>query len=163
MEWQFKPQARLSTVTGKEFNEGDKITCYLYMDDEGHIMRADVLDSDSKDFEIPKNQMGRWSRVVKDKKDEEKEAMQQTLATSEEIFLSLFAEGTVSSEKKDTLKHLLALMLQRKRVLRSSSKAINGVQRYVYVKTKEVFDVPVKNLTPEDIQEIEQDLESIIA
>ncbi len=90
--------------------------------------------------------------------------MQQTIVSSEEIFLSLFAEGTVvANEKKDVLKQILALMLQRKRILRAEGRPMNGLQKYIYSKTKEVFEVRMMNLTEDDIRQVEQELEAIIA
>lgn len=164
MEWQFKPPAKCSTLSGSGFTPGDRIECWLYLDEQAQIQRADLRSDEAAQFQPPGRVLGRWSRVVKASEDERREAQRQVLASAEEIFLSLFAEGTSPSEEGDTLKQLLALMLERKRVLRAEGTPDEqGRQRYWHIKGKATYTINVSALTPEKLQKIEAQLESIVA
>lgn len=63
----------------------------------------------------------------------------------------------------DTLKHLLALMLERKRILKPvGRRRLEGVQPYLHAKTKREYEVPVLPLDEGVVQRIEQSLEDLI-
>ena len=162
MEWQFKPPAKSSVVTGEAFEEGDRIECFIYLDAEAVIQRADVRADEAETFEVWGRVLGRWSRVVKAPEEEKREAQKQALANGEDIFLALFAEGVEPSEEQNTLKQLLALMLERKRVLRAQGVVRDGVQTYLHVKSREVFRVPMLELNHAQIVRIESQLESVV-
>lgn len=162
MEWQFKPPAKNSQISGDVFIEGERIECFIFLDDEAAIQRMDIKASELEGFAVPERLLGRWSRVVKAPDEEKREAQKQALATGEDIFLSLFAEGVEPSQEQSTLKQLLALMLERKRVLRAQGKPVGQEQRYLHVKSKEIYTVPMRELTPEQIMSIESQLEAVV-
>ena len=63
------------------------------------------------------------------------------------------------------LKHFLSLMLERKRVIRVvPPRSMSGQQAYIYIKTKENYEVPIVDVTPEallKVQTIISDLTSL--
>ena len=61
------------------------------------------------------------------------------------------------------LKHLLSLMLERKRVLRAVGERQNkGEQRYLHVKTKRELTVPIVDISTELMLKIEDTIGDII-
>ncbi|MFT4901687.1 MAG: hypothetical protein ACI81V_000962 [Lentimonas sp.] len=151
MEWQIKTIARKSSLSETLFKPGDRIICLVYQaEGEGELGRADLLEAELVDFEIPGEVLGRWSRVVKDPEDLSQHA-REVMASAEDLFFSLFEhEQSDAPEASNMLKHLLALMLERKRVLRAQPpRRSEGSQPYLHVKTKQELLVPVVEISTE--------------
>ena len=164
MEWQIKTIARKSSLSETPFNPGDRIVCLVFKDPkEGELGRADLLEAEVEGFQIPGEVLGRWSRVVKDPQDEGQNA-KETMASAEDFFFSLFEqEELAASEESDMLKHLLALMLERKRVLRAlPPRRSEGQQLYLHVKSKQEFLVPIVEITTELMLKIQDTIGDII-
>jgi hypothetical protein len=53
-------------------------------------------------------------------------------------------------------------MLERKRILRALGKPADGFQRYLHVRTREEFLVPVTEFQPEQIARIQPALETLV-
>jgi hypothetical protein len=101
--------------------------------------------------------------VVKDP-DEEGAQARETMASAEDFFFSLF-EGAPSEaqEESDMLKHLVALMLERKRVIRAlGTRKTSGEQIYLHVKTKREFSVPVAEISTDLMLKIEDTIGDIL-
>lgn len=164
MEWQFKAIARKSTLSGEAFEPGDRVVCLIFSGDaDGDLGRADLRPEEVDDFELPGEPLGRWSRVVKDPDDESVNA-KETMASAEDFFFSLFEnEATDALEEVSMLKHLLSLMLERKRVMRAiGPRQRSGTQRYVHVKSKREFDVPIVEISTALMLQIENAIGDII-
>ena len=152
MEWQIKTIARKSTLSGEAFIPGDRVICLIFKDSAaGELGRADLLPDEVEHFDLPGAILGRWSRVVKDP-DEDAVSARETMASAEDFFFSLYEteanETPDSRETADMLKHLLALMLERKRVLRSiGDRQTVGEQPYLHVKTKREVIVPIVDIS----------------
>ena len=166
MEWQIKRIARQSVVSGHEFRPGDRLVCVLYVEpEEGHLARADMLSEEADRFEAPGEILGRWTRTVRDTEDDD---ASQTggVAGAEELFVSLFQEtpDSGSGEERAALQHLLALMLERKRILKREDARAAGrnTQRYRHVRRQETFDVPVVSISREMVLKIEDTLGDIV-
>ena len=168
MDWQIQSLGRQSAVSGDKFAPGEIVVSLIYTNMEGQLARADMLESEEDTFEVePVSVVGRWKREVK-QPGEENDARQQAMQSAEELFLSLFAKedkATEDSEDLNILKHFLALMLERKRIIRAAlPRRLTGIQPYLHVKSKENFEVPVIDVTPEallKVQAIIDDLTSI--
>ncbi|MDQ8193241.1 hypothetical protein QEH59_02310 [Coraliomargarita sp. SDUM461004] len=164
MEWQFKTIARKSTLSGEPFIPGDRVLCLIYKDDAaGELGRADLRPDESEVFELPGAVLGRWSRVVKDPDDDSVSA-RETMASAEDFFFSLYDnEPAQAQEEADVLKHLLSLMLERKRVLRAiGDRQTSGEQTYLHVKTKREFKVPIVDVSMELMLKIQDTIGDII-
>lgn len=164
MEWQIKTIARKSTLSGEAFVPGDRVICLIYKDDAaGELGRADLRPDEIDHFELPGEVLGRWSRVVKDPDDESVSA-KETMASAEDFFFSLYEnEQPDAQEESDMLKHLLSLMLERKRVLRPvGDRQTQGAQTYLHVKTKRELIVPIVDLSTELMLKIEDTIGDII-
>jgi len=164
MEWQIKTLARKSTVSEAVFVPGDRVLCVVYKDpEEAELGRADLLVAEADDFAPPGEVLGRWTRVVKDPGDEAAQ-VRATMASAEDFFFSLYHnEEPEAREESDALKHLIALMLERKRVLRAiPPRRTGGEQRYLHVKRKEELSVPIVDVAPELMRRIEDSIGELI-
>ena len=164
MEWQFKSIARKSSLSQISFAAGDRVVCLIFKDiDAGEMARADVLLDELEAYRLPGEILGRWMRVVKDP-DDDCSNVRETLASAEDFLLSLYEnDKPAAQEESDALKHLLALMLERKRVLRALGKRqTGGLQLYRHVKTKQELEVPVVEISTNLMLKIEDTLGDII-
>lgn len=164
MEWQIKTIAPKSTLSGVAFNPGDRVFCLIFKGEKaGELGRADLRPDEVEAFELPGEVLGRWSRVVKDPDDESANA-RETMASAEDFFFSLFEnESPETKEESDILKHLLSLMLERKRVLRAiGDRQTGGEQSYLHVKTKQAIQVPIVDISTELMLKIEDTIGDII-
>ncbi|WP_309381684.1 hypothetical protein [Cerasicoccus frondis] len=163
MDWQIKPLARECAVSGEAFEIGDEVVCFLYRDEEGQLQRADVAAAKVDDFPRPEAVLGRWGREVKPRGEEEKEARAHALATSEELFLSMFeADGAEVAEDRELFKQVLALLLERKRILRSKGRPENGVQTYLHVRSKQEYAVQSSDPDPMALVRIQEELNALV-
>jgi len=163
MDWQIKPLARQCAVSGERFAIGDQVVCFLQRADDGQLLRADVAAANVDQFPRPNAVLGRWGREVKPDGEEEKEARAQALATTEELFLSLFEEnGAAVADDRKLFQQVLALLLERKRVLRAQGRPSNGQQTYLHVRSKQEFTVSANNLEPEALGRIQEELQALV-
>ena len=164
MEWQIKTIAPNSTLSGEAFNPGDRVVCLIFKCKEaGELGRADLRPCEVEAFGPPNKVLGRWTRVVKDP-DNDNTSLSETMASAEDFFFSLFEnESPDGKEESDMLKHLLSLMLERKRILRAIGvrKSI-GEQTYRHVKTKKMIQVPIMDIYTELMLKIEDTIGDII-
>lgn len=164
MDWQIKTISRKSSRSGQPFAPGDVAVSLIYMDAaQGGVARADLHESELAEFGLPGELLGRWRRVIKDPDDDAAQAG-ETLASAEDFFFSLFENETEdSSEERDMLKHLLALMLERKRVLRAIGPRKGGdSMSYLHVKSKAELRVPLCEMSRALMLKIEDTLGDII-
>ena len=136
MEWQIKTIARNSTLSGEAFKPGDRVVCLIFMGGVGELGRA----------------------------DDESNTASETMASAEDFFFSLFEnESPDTKEESDMLKHLLSLMLERKRVLRAiGDRKSTGEQSYRHVKTKQMIQVPIMDISTKLMLKIEDTIGDII-
>lgn len=160
MDWNVKPLSRKSSISGKTFEPGSRVVCFVYKEESGELARDDILENEIEGFEVPQNLLARWIRVVKEhEEDEGKEAQKQTIHNAEELFLSLYEH---EETQELLLKQLLALMLERKRILRRLKTSNKDVLTYLHVKTKKEYTVLNKAFSIEAISDIQKQLEKII-
>lgn len=163
MDWQIKPLARECAVSGEVFEIGDEVVCFLFRDEEGQLQRADVAEAKVDEFPRPEAVLGRWGREVKPRGEEEREARANALATTEELFLSLFKEDSPEmADDRELFKQVLALMLERKRILRSQGRPEKGVQTYLHVRSKETYQVQSSDPDPAALIRIQEELNLLV-
>ncbi len=170
MEWNVRPGAKVSSVSGEPFGEGDRIVCLLFATDQpGELGRADLLETELDTFKLSGTLLGRWSRIVKSAADEAKEAQRLTVASAESLFFSLFDDAeseplAVANEAdleqvqamREVLQHFVGLLLERRRILKAvGRRSLSGKQNYWHPKEKRNFEVPVSELSPATIKGIQ--------
>ena len=119
LDWQIKPLAKKSAL-GTDIKVGDIVVSAVYVDAAGNFDRADFILSEFDESKIPGRVIGRWERKVGANPDaDERMARKMALASSEDFFMSLFDEkSAVVAEEAGVVKQMLALLLERKRILR---------------------------------------------
>lgn len=164
MDWQIKSLSRKSTLSGDRFEPGDRAISLVYVNAEaGDLGRADLHERELGELQLTGEVLGRWTWVMKDPEEAGPSAT-ETVASAEDFFFSLFEnEASAERERSDALKHLLALMLERKRVLRAvGPRQSSGTQTYRHVKTKQELQVPITEISRDLIFKIEDTLGDII-
>ncbi len=164
MQWPVKPLSTKSTLSGEPFQTGEVILCFLYKDENGEFQRADIKPSEANTFRPSGEILGRWTHEVRRDLENTQLLNQQLLQTSEELFMSLYNEAyaTEDSSDRQLLKHFLALMLERKRILKPLGSRTEPIQKYFHSKTKQEFDVPVLEIVPEKLVWLQSQLGQLV-
>lgn len=144
--------ARVCAITGRTFEKGDTVLSYL-LDDVSAYRRVDMLAGAAENYTPPRLVICRWKWTVKTRDMQNREATQSFLAETEALFLAIDeeppAEGQDETERA-ILKHLLALALQRKRLLKPVKDAEG---QYQHAETGALYSAPApKNMTPEALR-----------
>jgi hypothetical protein len=164
MDWHIKTIARKSSLTATPFKPGERVVCLIFkVPNEDELGRVDLLESEVDAFEMPGDILGRWTRIVKDP-DDEAASKNEIMSSAEDFFFSLFeVEHSDTQDTSDMLKHLLSLMLERKRVLRAvGPRQTEGQQAYRHVKTKQELLVPVVDISTELMLKIQDTIGDIM-
>jgi hypothetical protein len=163
MDWQIKSISKKSSQSGAELKPGDIVVSLVFFNEAGELDRLDFLKEELDKADVETKYIGRWERVVSDNpQEDERQAKRMALAGSEDFFISLFDDDSLNIENKDSLKQMLALLLERKRVLRAQGRPSGGIQKYLHVSTKREFDVPQKELDEELIINIQSQLDAFL-
>ncbi len=166
-DWQIQSFSRQSAHTGKAFEPGDTVICLLIEDLKEGISRVDVLESEVEAFQINQGEIiGRWVRTIKDP-GQDKTDKNEELQTTEELFISLAQSksetDTESTEDSNALLYLLALFLERKRVLKSKRGSRADKILFTHVKTKEDYAIKSVSITPELMIRIQDSVGMLVA
>jgi hypothetical protein len=162
MDWQVKPIARVCAASGKELHVGDLVTCVVYKPLGGNIERLDVLREHATSYKPDGILLRRWTREVKERGEEEQAHRAQLLASREEFFLSLYEDEADASGDKGVLKHILAMLLERKRIIRQVGVAEKGLMTYLHAASKQTYLVPVLDLQPTHILQVGASLDLVV-
>lgn len=165
MSWEFQSISSSSALSRSTFLDGEQVVCLIYKNvEKGEIGRADIRAEEVDSFELPGELLGRWFQTVK-KSENGKNTVQQKVASAEDFFLSLYTSSDCSEscEETNALKYLLALMLERKRVIRVQGKRQHaGTQPYIHTRTKQTLDVPVVNISTDLMYRIQDTVGDIL-
>lgn len=165
MDWQIKPLAHASAASGQTLEVGETVICILYLDEQAEIQRVDIREAEVEQFPRPESILGRWRRVVKDRGEENRAVREQQIASAEGLFFSLFDDAEVGEAVKaerEALKQVLALLLERKRVLRAIGRPQGGLQAYRHPKADRELSVPMHELAPEQLMALQGKLEMLV-
>lgn len=148
MELHLPPPAKTCHVSGEAFLTDEPIVSLLVRPDGGEgIERFDLRESVEPDFTPPGRVACRWRHVF---------SLRHTVSadrtlklTAENLFLTLADPGNELTEEDTRLVQFLALMLERKRVLRPKGRTEDGGRSlYEHAGTKTRYEVPVGEFTP---------------
>ncbi len=160
MNWQIKPFSHRCCLSGNAFEDGARYVSYLVVDGKsGELTRFDLSREDEERFEPPGEVLCRWSRVYKKEPEQENTAKLQK-ESAESIFISLFeSEDEDDREERETMKQVLGVFLERKRVLRDRGFSNEGsLQVMEHRKSGNVFLVPTGRMTPDSLLRIQEKL-----
>ncbi len=158
--WSFRQIAKKCSLCGDPFKDGENVVCVVSRGGaDGELERVDLHETCAKKFLTKSVVIGTWSRAYCENPDKLRDARNK-IASQEEFFISLFdAERT---DEGELLKQLLALILERKKIIRAFGKPANDFQRFVHTKTKKEFLIPIRDFTPDEISRIANNLELLL-
>jgi len=143
MELNLHPIATKCCVSGREFAEHDRVVCYLVREDNGLTGRRDLLESADAGLVKPATVYCRWVVVFKPRLLEEN-ADRNLKLTAEGLFLTLADPANPPSETNTPLLQFLALMLERKRLIKLRGKTEDGQRQiYEHMPSHQMYEVPV--------------------
>lgn len=160
---QLQPVAHVCFVSGDPFFEGAKVASYLVRVGAAmEIVRYDVLEPHAKDFAPEGYVACKWVQAFKPRKAGENPDRALKL-TAESLFVTLADPTTEPTTENTRLLQFLALLLERKKILRPRGRSADGQRnRYEHAKSKVIFEVPVGELTPEFFVAVQEQLSVLV-
>lgn len=159
MELNLHPIATKCFVSGRDFAEHDRVVSYLVRESTGEIARRDLLEAEDGKFMPPAFIYCRWvTASYKPRRGDENSALALKL-TAENLFLTLAAPEADRSEANTPLLQFLALMLERKKLLKPRGKTEDGARQiFEHMPSHQLYEVPVGDLNAEFFQKIQEHL-----
>jgi hypothetical protein len=149
MEMNLQPRATACFVTGQPFNEGDRVASLLVRTDAGEIARLDALEANAGSLAPQGFVACSWVQVFKPRAPEEN-ADRALKLTADTLFQTLADPSSEPTPETTRLIRFLALLLERKRVLRPRGRTPDGEREvYEHARTKQMFEVAAVDLSPE--------------
>ena len=162
MEMQLQPLASACHVSGQLFVEGNRVASHLVSRKTGEVVRCDLLESETGNFVADGVVACRWVQIFKVRKANENPDRALKL-TAETLFITLADPTSEPTPESTRLMQFIALMLERKRVLRPKGRNADGSRNvYEHAKTKQLFEVPVGELTPEFFMQVQAQLSVLV-
>ena len=104
----------------------------------------------------------RWVHVFKPRKAGEN-AEKELKLTAENLFVTLADPLTEPTPESTRLLQFLALMLERKKILRPKGRSADRERNlYEHAKTQQMFEVPAGELTPEFFVAVQEQLSVLV-
>lgn len=163
MEMQLQPLATTCFVSGGPFVEGARVASFLVRSGAAlEIMRYDVLEAQAAGF-VPEGYVAcKWVQIYKPRRAGENPDRALKL-TAENLFVTLADPITESTPENTRLLQFLALMLERKKILRPRGASADGLRnRYEHARSKAIFEVPAGELTPEFFVAVQEQLSVLV-
>ncbi len=163
MDLNLQPLATACYVTGESFSEGALVASFLVSaPGSAEVVRLDLLEKSAVGFEPPGPVICRWVQPFKPRKAGEN-ADRTLKLTAESLFLTLADPSTEPTEENTRLLQFLALMLERKRILRPKGLTTDGSrQRYEHARSKQMFEIPAVDLSPEFFVQVQEQLSVLV-
>lgn len=163
MDLNLQPLATACHVTGEPFVEGVRVASFLVSaPGSADIVRFDLLESASAQFQAPGAVICRWVQPFKPRRSGENPDRALKL-TAESLFLTLADPTTEPTEESTRLLQFLALMLERKKILRPKGLTADGTrQRLEHARSKQIFEIPAAELSPEFFVQVQEQLSVLV-
>ncbi len=162
MEMILQPRAPACAVSGASFAEGVRVASYLVRSANGEVIRYDVLEEHAPEFTTTGFIACRWVQIFKARAGQENSDRSLKL-NAESLFLTLADPLTESSPENVRLIQFLALMLERKKLLRPKGQSPDGEKSlYEHAKTKQIYEVPAGELTNEFFIAVQEQLSVLV-
>ncbi len=159
---QLQPLASVCYVSGQPFVEGNRVASHLVTRKAGEVVRCDMLATEQDKFIADGVVVCRWVQVFKLRKANEN-ADRALKLTAETLFVTLADPTSETTPESARLLQFLALMLERKRVLRPKGRTADGARNVVeHAKTKWLYEVPAGELTPEFFIQVQAQLSVLV-
>ncbi len=164
MDLHLPSMATTCFVSGNTFEEDERVVSRLLRrDEDGEVVRIDVQATQEAALELPKGRVAcRWIQLFKPRVAEENPDKELKL-TAENLFLTLADPANELSADDARLVQFLALMLERKRLIRPQGRSDDGTKDvYVHRGSKTRCEVPRGELTPEFFIAVQSQLSILV-
>lgn len=149
-------------VSGRPFAEGDRVASFLVREASGEVARRDFLEGEAANYVQPVFIYCRWVTSYKPRRAEENSDRALKL-TAENLFLTLADPATEPNPANTPLLQFLALMLERKKLLKPRGFSPDG-QRQVFehMPSHQTYEVPVGTLDDAFFMKIQEHLDVLV-
>lgn len=162
MDLNLQPQAATCFVSGEPFAEGDRVVSHLVRAENLEIRRHDVHAERVAEFQPAGVVVCHWRHDFKPRSQQENPDRVLKL-TAENLFLTLADPVNEPSEENGRLVQFLALMLERKKLLRPRGRTADGARLvYEHARTKQLFEVPAGEMDPGFFIAIQEQLSVLV-
>lgn len=163
MELSLQPVATACLVSGEPFVAGARVASHLVQVGPSlEIVRCDVLEQHAGAFNPPGRVACRWVQAFRPRRAGENPDRALKL-TAESLFVTLADPTTEPTAENTRLLQFLALMLERKKVLRPRGRSADGQRlRYEHARSKALFEVPAGELTAEFFVAVQEQLSVLV-
>lgn len=157
-----QPLAPTCFLSGEPFIEGARIASCLVRATTLEVVRYDLLEAHAAGFSPEGFVACRWVHVFKQRHGDEDVARALKLS-AENLFFTLADPSNELNVESTRLVQFLALMLERKKLLRPRGKSADGTRHvYEHARTKQLFEVPLGELTPEFFVAVQEQLSVLV-
>ena len=161
MEMHLQPLATTCFVSGQPFAEGDRVASHLVRATTLQVVRYDVLEKHAAEFAPEGFVACRWVQAFKPRTHENPDRALKLSA--ENLFLTLADPTNELSVESTRLVQFLALMLERKKLLRPRGQNVDGTKNvYEHARTKQMLEVPAGELTAEFFVAVQAQLSVLV-
>ena len=158
MELNLQPLALVCRASGRAFTDGDRVVSYLVRPPLGEMTRCDLLAAEDANFRPEGVVFCRWTNVFKPRLKEENRDRALKL-TAENLFVTLADPANEPNPVNTPLLQFLALLLERKRLLRPRGRTADGDRNlYEHARTHLMYEIPAGDLSPEFFVKIREQL-----
>jgi len=156
-EWDIKSRAHTCARTGHEFVEGEFFYTLLFREGEG-FRREDVSEDAWQNRNDNIQPFSFWRSKYEPPPPPSPEPLPRDDAES--LLRRLVTEANPAYAKAA---YILALMLERKRLLRPMETEDDSMLVYEYIATGETFVIPNPRLSLESIPEVQREVSDLLA
>ena len=162
MELTLHPSAKTCRASGREFAEGDRVVSHLVREASGEIGRHDVLASEDAAYARPSFVFCSWTVSYKPRRADENPGRTLKL-TAENLFVTLGDPAAEPNAANTPLLQFLALLLERKRLLRPRGLTPDGERQiYEHARSHQLYEITVGNLDAEFFVKIQGQLDLLV-
>jgi hypothetical protein len=162
MELTLHPSAKTCRASGREFAEGDRVVSHLVREASGEIGRHDVLASEDAAYAKASFVFCSWTVSYKPRRPDENPGRALKL-TAENLFVTLGDPAAEPNAANTPLLQFLALLLERKRLLRPRGLTPDGERQiYEHTRSHQLYEIPVGKLDAEFFIKIQGQLDLLV-
>jgi hypothetical protein len=163
METHLPPLATVCAATGRPFAPGDRVvSCLVRTGAAEGLARFDMAEAARPDFAPPGVRVCEWVQVFK-VRTSDADAARLLRLNSENLFLTLADPAVEIAPENARLVQFLALVLERKKILRPKGRTADGArQLYEHAKSKQLYEVPAGELSPEFFLSLQEQLSVLV-
>ncbi len=158
-----QPLAAVCFVTGQPFSAGQRVASYLVRAEQStEVIRHDVLESAAMSYQAPGYVACSWVHAYKPRRHDENSDRTMKL-TAENLFVTLADPAAEPTVENTRLIQFLALMLERKKILRPKGRSVDGTRNlYEHARSKQMYEVLAGELDAQFFLKVQEQLSVLV-